>query len=223
MSLASASRCHAPRRSGDLSRRASKRRRSGGQWIASAAAELGYRRGPMATASRSARVVGGLASFAIPSTRGASLSGILNGERLFVEPDVELIPYLSDGVGQKRGVRRRYRTRLHPIAPERTATRPSRGRSAVKRPGPAMAAPSYFPARSRGALSIAKQNSRPSPSSAVASALTLRSGCRSAPPDGFRRQKAARVAVKPTKEHPMASEHDTTSNRTTPHPPPTTS
>jgi len=39
-----------------------------------------------------------------------------------------------------------------------------------------------------------------------ASALSLRSGCRSVPPDGFVAMKAATVAVQPT-EHPM-SEHD---------------
>ena len=48
--------------------------------------------------------------------------------------------------------------------------RPSRGRSDGKRPGPAMAAPGYFPPAplTRGTrLCIAKQNSRPPPSSAA--------------------------------------------------------
>jgi hypothetical protein len=62
-----------------------------------------------------------------------------------------------------------------------------------------------FSGAARGPLSIAKQNSRPSPSSA-ALRPSLRSGCRSVPPDGFVAMKAATVAVQPT-EHPM-SEHD---------------
>ena len=53
--------------------------------------------------------------------------------------------------------------------------RPSRGRSGGKRRGPAMAAADDFPA-ALSRLSIAKQNRRPSPSSAAASALRSAAG-----------------------------------------------
>jgi hypothetical protein len=68
-----------------------------------------------------------------------------------------------------------------------------------------------FSGARRRRLSIAKQNSRPSPSSA-ALRPSLRSGCRSVRPWAFVAMKAATVAVQPT-EHPMTS--TTTTNPTT--------
>jgi len=64
-----------------------------------------------------------------------------------------------------------------------------------------MAAPGYFPpAASR--LCIAKQNSRPSPSSAVLRPLGSLAGAGPFRPPSFVAMKAAMVAVDPTKEAP---------------------
>jgi hypothetical protein len=63
-----------------------------------------------------------------------------------------------------------------------------------------MAAADDFPARPRGPLSIAKQNRRPSPSYAKASALRFGFGCRSAPFAAFVATKAAMGAADPRRE-----------------------
>jgi hypothetical protein len=70
-----------------------------------------------------------------------------------------------------------------------------------------MAAAGYFPpALTR--LCIAKQNSRPSPSSARASALRFAPGAGPARPPSSAAMKAARVAANPATEHPMTSDDD---------------
>src|SRR3546814_19745302 len=69
-----------------------------------------------------------------------------------------------------------------------------------------MAAPGSFPPALRAFASRSKTTGLRHPPLRCGPAL--RSGCRSGPSDGFRRQKAARVAVKPTKEHPMTSDRD---------------
>jgi hypothetical protein len=88
-----------------------------------------------------------------------------------------------------------------PLGLERTApTAFSKGRSGGKRRGSAMAAADDFPARAGGPLSIAKQNRRPSPSSARASALRFGFGCRSAPFAAFVAMKAAMGTADPARE-----------------------
>ena len=61
----------------------------------------------------------------------------------------------------------RVRCGASPVLGEDRALGLLRGRSAGKRSGPAMAAADYFPSRAAGRLCIAKQNSRPPPSSAA--------------------------------------------------------
>ena len=87
--------------------------------------------------------------------------------------------------------------------------RPSRGRSDGKRPGPAMADGRLFSVGGQARLYIAKQNSRPPPSSAALRPLSLRSAVqvRSA-----RRlviaTKAAMGAANPTRDITMATDCD---------------
>ena len=93
-----------------------------------------------------------------------------------------------DGARVGAGLILSVRMGMHPPSAE-TATRPSRGRSAHKRAGQAMAAADYFPAALAGEprLSIARQNSR-------RFAILRRSargfaGCQPVPPVGFRRHE----------------------------------
>src|SRR3546814_19612686 len=69
-----------------------------------------------------------------------------------------------------------------------------------------MAAPGSFPPALRAFASRSKTTGLRHPPLRCGPAL--RSGCRSGPSDGFRRQKSPRVAVKPTTEHTLKSGTD---------------
>src|SRR5690606_4281268 len=78
-----------------------------------------------------------------------------------------------------------------------------------------MAAAGYFPpALTR--LCIARQNSRPSPSSARASALRFAPDAGPARPPSSVAVKAARIAASPATEHPMILVDDSEPHHTSP-------
>src|SRR3546814_11724443 len=70
-----------------------------------------------------------------------------------------------------------------------------------------MAAPGSFPPALTG-LCIARQNNRASPSSAALRPFRSAPGAGPVRPPSFVAMKAAAVAVDPTREHPMSTDHD---------------
>src|SRR3546814_6558187 len=72
-----------------------------------------------------------------------------------------------------------------------------------------MAAPGSFPPALTG-LCIARQNNRASPSSAALRPFRSAPGAGPVRPPSFVAMKAAAVAVDPTREHPMSTDHDDT-------------
>src|SRR3546814_10670762 len=72
-----------------------------------------------------------------------------------------------------------------------------------------MAAPGSFPPALTG-LCIARQNNRASPSSAALRPFRSAPGAGPVRPPSIVAMKAAAVAVDPTREHPMSTDHDDT-------------
>ena len=83
-----------------------------------------------------------------------------------------------------------------------------RGRSGSKRPGPATLLGRLFSVGGRAAFTSRDKIAGPLRSSAEASALRLRCGCRSVPPAAFVAMKAAMGAADPTRKAAMTTDHD---------------